>query len=280
MGKLKIILASVVVMCGITSCELLQEDVGLSDGEIIEGLKTALEIGADSASSSLSVINGYYHGNEQYIKIPLPEEAENIRNTINGNGTLSGISSLIGLDNAFEDVVLAVNRAAEDAAKEAAPVFKDAITDLSIAQGWDILHGRVPEDEGLKAADFDSTAATRYLQLKTYDPLTALYAPKINISLQKDIIGNISAYDAWDNLTSLYNSFISRNDVTVAIQLANALGGDINLPGEIETDIGVFSTQKALDGLFFMVGEEEKKIRRNPLEWAIDIIRKVFGSVS
>lgn len=279
MGKLKIYLAGIVVVLGISSCELLQEDLGLSDSEIIEGLKTALELGADSASTALAITDGYYHGHEQYVKIPLPEQAENVRNTINGNESLRNISSIIGLDAAFENVVLSVNRAAEDAVKDAAPIFKEVITGLTIAQGWDILHGKVPEDAGAKAADFDSTAATKYLSLKTYVPLTNHYSPIINASLQKDIIGPVSAYDAWENLTSLYNDFIGRNDVRVVIELANTFGGNIDLPGEIETDIGVFSTQKALDGLFYMVGEEEKQIRRNPFEWALDIIQKVFGSV-
>ncbi len=279
MGKLKIFWASVVVALVFSSCELLQEETGLSADQIVEGLKTALEIGADSASTSLAIVNGYYQGNKQFVKIPLPDEAESIRDKINGNETLASISTIIGLDEAFEDVVLSVNRAAEDAARDAAPIFKNVISGLTISQGWDILHGEVPEDAGLKAADFDSTAATKYLEIQTYDPLTELYAPKINTSLQKDIIGGVSAYDAWDNLTSKYNSFVGRNDVKVAIQLANAFGGNLSLPSEIETDIGVFSTQKALDGLFYMVGEEEKKIRRNPFEWAVDIIQKVFGSL-
>lgn len=280
MGKLRLYFVIVVVVTAFSSCELLQEDGELTSDQIIEGLKTALELGADSAASSLSIINGYYHGNEQYVKIPLPEEAENIRNLINGNEALRSISTSIGLDDAFEDVILAINRSAEDAAKEAAPIFKREITSLSISQGWDILHGTVPEEDGLKAADFDSTAATKFLEMRTYDPLTDLYAPKINTSLQKDIVGNVSAYDAWNSLTSTYNDFLGRNEVQLAIMAANAFGGNLNLPSSIETDIGVFSTQKALDGLFFMVGQEEKKIRRNPFEWAIDIIQKVFGSLS
>ena len=98
--------------------------------------------------------------------------------------------------------------------------------------------------------------------------------------MQKDIVGNVSAYDAWNSLTSMYNDFLGRNEVQLAIIAANAFGGNLDLPNSIETDIGVFSTQKALDGLFFMVGNEEKKIRRDPFQWAIDIIQKVFGSLS
>jgi hypothetical protein len=262
------------------SCEYFNfnNDDDLTTEEIIEGLKTALAIGTDSASTSLSKLNGYYHGLENLVKIPLPDEAVSIRNKINGNNTLATISDFIGLDDAFENVILSVNRAAEDAAKEAAPIFKNAITGLTISQGWDILNGVVPDDS-MKSADFDSTAATKFLKIKTYDPLTELYAPKIDASLGKDLIGNVSAYDAWNTLTSTYNSFINRTDVNAALQLASLLGNPINLPDAIETDIGVFSTQKALNGLFYMVGEEEKNIRKDPFQWAVDIIRRVFGYI-
>ncbi len=262
-----------------SSCELFNLDEnGLTTEDIINGLKKALEIGTDSASTTLSMLNGYYHGHVIFVKIPLPEEASNVRNTINGNATLSEISALTGLEDAFENVILAINRAAEDAAQDAAPIFKKEITGLSIDQGWDILNGIVP-DSGQDESVFDSTAATEFLRLQTYNDLTDVYAPKINISLSKDLIGNISAYDAWNNLTSLYNSFINRSDVSTAIDLANLFGTNINLPGTIETDIGVFSTEKALNGLFYMVGEEEKEIRRDPFQWGINIIEDVFGSV-
>lgn len=262
-----------------TSCEWLENNIpeGLSDAEIIDGLKTALSVGSDSASGNLSGLNGYY-GNV-LVKIPLPDEVLAIRNKINGNSTLNSISNLVGLEDKFEDVILAVNRAAEDAAKESAPIFKNAITDLTITQGWDILHGVVPSVTK-KSAGFDSTAATQYLSMKTYDPLTDLYAPKINSSLDKDLVGNISATEAWNSLTTTYNSFMTRTDVQIAITLT---GNSLNLPSSINTDLGVFSTQKALDGLFFMVGREEIKIRKDPWKWAQttvgNILEKVFGSV-
>jgi hypothetical protein len=268
-----------------TSCEMLDfldnTTDSLSEEEIVEGLKTALNVGTDSASGTLSLNNGYY-GNP-LLKIPLPAEAEAVRNKINGNSTLAAISSTIGLEDLFEDVILSVNRSAEDAAKEAAPIFKDAITGLSIQDGWDILNGVVPsESVSLKTGDFDSTAATKYLSLQTYDPLTALYAPKINESLGKDLVGNLSAVDIWESLTTKYNTFLSRNDVQVAITAATFLGKNPNLPASINSDLGEFSTQKALDGLFLKVGDEEIKIRRDPWQWVStlvgDILTKVFGS--
>jgi len=277
----KYLLLFISVMMIFSSCEWLEENTGLTEEEVIEGLKTALNVGSDSASTNLSVINGYY-GNI-LVKIPLPPEAASVRSKINSNATLAAISSTIGLDKLFEDVVLAVNRSAEDAAQEAAPIFKNAIAGLTISQGWDILHGKVPSDtKSTYVEDFDSTAATKYLSQKTYDPLTDLYAPKINASLDKDLVGTYSATEIWTNLTSKYNTFMSRSDVQLALTAAAMLGNDLNLPSSINTDLGEFSTQKALDGLFYMVGREEIKIRRDPLAWAQttvgNILKKVFGS--
>lgn len=260
------------IVLGFTSCENFGEDLGLSSEDIVKGLKTALEIGTDSASASLSVLNGYYNGPEQLVKIPLPDEAEQVRQLITNND----LASLFDLDAQFENVVKAVNRAAESAASDAAPIFKDAITDLSITEGLNILEGKVPETAGQKAGEFDSTAATNYLRLETYDALTGVYSPYINVALGKDLGLGFSAVDAWNTLTTSYNATLNSNAVQLALLL---LGSSVNLPDEIETDLGVFSTQKALNGLFYKVGNEEKKIRKDPFAWAIDIIQRVFGSV-
>ncbi|MBN2273896.1 MAG: DUF4197 domain-containing protein [Bacteroidales bacterium] len=280
----KVLLSIGVIALMVAGCEWLEDNVpeGLTEEEIIEGLKTALNVGSDSASGNLSLTDGYY-GNA-LVKIPLPPEVVSLRNAINGNSTLALISSTIGLEDKFEDVILAVNRSAENAAKEAAPIFKNAITGLTIAQGWDILHGVVPsQTKSTSIEDFDSTAATKYLSQQTYDPLTNLYAPKINASLDKDLVGNYSATELWNDVTTTYNSFLSRTDVQTALTLAEMMGQSLNLPASINTDLGEFSTQKALNGLFLMVGKEEIKIRRDPLAWAKtavgNILEKVFGSV-
>src|SRR4030042_2360295 len=186
----RILLSVCAVAILFAGCEWLEENTGLTEAEIMEGLKTALNVGSDSASTNLSVINGYY-GNP-LVKIPLPPEAESVRNAINGNSTLALISSTIGLEGMFENLIRSVTRSAEDAAKEAAPIFKNAITGLTISKGWDILHGKVPA-KSTSIEDFDSTAATKYLSKKTYEPLTNLYAPKINTALDKDLMGGYSA---------------------------------------------------------------------------------------
>jgi hypothetical protein len=278
MKKLIFALAAVVML--FSACDFLEEN-GLTEEEIIEGLKTALNVGTDSASYSLSADDGYYGNN--LVRIPLPPEAVAIREKINGNATLAWISSTIGLDDKFEDVIKTVNRSAENAAEEAAPIFKNAITNLTISQGWDILNGIVPSSKkSTMTGEFDSTAATQYLSQQTYEPLTDLYAPKINNALDKVLIGNKSATDTWISLTTTYNNFLSRSDVKAALTAAAWLGNPIDLPASINTDLGEFSTQKALDGLFLMVGKEEIKIRRDPLAWAESIVggilERVFGS--
>ena len=266
----------------LSGCEIIEDFFpdGLTDEEIIEGLKTALNVGSDSASTNLSVNDGYY-GNS-LVRIPLPPEAVEIRDKINANATLAWISSSIGLEDKFEDVIKTVNRSAESAAKEAAPIFKEAITGLTISQGWDILNGVVPSDKKSTLAEsFDSTAATKYLSLKTYDPLTGLYAPKVNSALDKVLVGGYSATETWESLTTKYNNFLSRADVKAALTAAELLGKPIDLPASINTDLGEFSVQKALDGLFLMVGKEEIKIRRDPFAWIGTIVgpilEKVFG---
>ncbi len=249
----------IVISFSFSSCEDLfnGDDDGLTTGEVIEGLKTALELGTDTATSVLGLVNGYY-GNSLY-KIPLPPEADIIVEN------LSLIS--VGAD-LVEDVIIGINRAAEDAAKEAAPIFKDAITQMTLSDAWDILNGTNPAETAKSAEGFDSTAATGYFKVTTYQALTDLYSPKINNALQKDLLDiNYSPYDAWEDLTGAYNT------------VANSIVGQLAGLTPVTTDIGVYCTGKALDGLFHRVGEEEKKIRRNPFQWAIDIIQKVFGSI-
>jgi hypothetical protein len=243
----------------LSSCEELfnSDEDGLTTEEVVEGLKKALEIGTDTATTALGLVDGYY-GNALY-KIPLPPEADII---VDNLSLISVGSDLV------EDVVKGINSAAEDAASEAGPIFKDAITDMTLSDAWDILNGINPAGNGKSAEEFDSTAATGYFKVRTYDALTDLYSPKINTALQKDLLDiNYSPYDAWEDLTGAYN--------TVASSIVGQLAGLT----PVNTDIGEYCTEKALDGLFDRVGKEEKKIRKDPFQWAVDIIKKVFGSV-
>lgn len=272
MKKLFYILLPVVSLLMI-SCEELENlfggEDGLSQEDVANGLKVALEVGTDSSTTFLSRTDGYYA--DPIAFIPLPEEAQQVRTLLTSNST---INSLFNLDNAFENVVKSVNRAAEESAKEAAPVFKDAITGMTFSDAWEILNGRNPLD-ARKDGGFDSTAATAYFKQVTKPQLVAIYAPKINNALDRNLGLGFSATDAWTFLTTNYNTTRSKGAVDLAIDLAG-----LNLPEELNDDLGEFSTGKALDGLFHKVGEEEKKIRKDPWQWTIDILRKVFGSVA
>ncbi len=258
----------------LTGCDLLEEVVEslqLTEEEVVEGLKTALEVGTDSAATTLSVTDGYYQGSPLLAIIQLPEEVEAVRNTINNNSSVATVSETIGLDGKFDEVILNINRAAEDAAQEAAPIFLEAITNLSLADAWDILNGEVPASTK-STASFDSTAATTYFKNETYAALVELYAPKINSSLDKDLVGNTSANDVWASTTSTYNDFLSNSVVSLAVTFSG-----LNIPGSLDTDLGAYCTEKALDELFDRVAEIEISIRRDPYQWSLDILQRVFG---
>jgi hypothetical protein len=249
--KILIAIAASALILG-SSCEMLEES-GLGDSDIAQGLKTALEVGTDSSVFKTSATDGFYKN--AALKILLPPEANVIVNNI---GKVPGGNQLL------ENVILRINRSAEDAAKSAAPIFKKSIQDLSISDALAILHGTNPADSK-KSASFDSTAATAYLRSTTFLELTDAFSVPINASLDKDLIGGVSTNDAWNELTSAYNS------------VCWVFGEK-----KVQTTLGAYVTQRALDGLFMKVGEEEIKIRRDPWQWIKttvgDILTKVFGS--
>jgi len=232
----------------------------LTSSEIIEGLKTALLVGTDTSVAVTSRVNGYYK--DEAIKILLPPEAQKIYE--NKDNVLFRAA---GIDKKLEDAIMALNRAAEDAASEAAPIFKSAIKGLSISDGYAILKGKNPALAS-PPQEFDSTAATGYLRSTTYTQLSMAFSPKINASLDKKLMGNYSPNQIWNTLTSTYNG------------VANKSFGLIE-PVKT-TDLGQYVTEKALDGLFYKVGTEEIEIRRNPGLWAKtavgNILQRVFGS--
>jgi len=251
MRKFIVLAASVLILN--SSCDLV-EDLGLSDSEIAEGLKTALEVGTDSSVFKTSAVDGFYKN--AALKILLPPEAEII---------IQNIKSVPLGDQLLESVILRINRSAEDAAKSAAPIFKNSIRNLSISDALTILNGVNPSSKK-KSASFDSTAATGYLKNTTFNQLTDAFSVPINQSLDKELAG-ISTNEAWTNLTTAYNLYAV-----------------FNLKPQVNTNLGEYATKKALDGLFLKVGEEEMKIRRDPWKWFTttvgNILTKVFGSTS
>lgn len=252
----------------------------LTSAEIVDGLKTALVAGADSSTRVLMAEGGYY--NNLLTRIPLPDEVNTILDNAkvidNIVANIPGISvlapnltkNLTGeLQSKVTDLVKSINNSAGDAAKDALPIFQNAIADLSIADGLSILQGK----SLLKAENFDSLAATNYLKSQTFTNLTDLYAPKMNAALGTPFAGNLSATEIWSSITDTYNGVVNNSIVQTA---AKAAGHSFT---PVTTNLGEFVTAKALDGLFLKVGEQEKKIRKNPLEYASDIIQKVFGYV-
>ncbi len=261
------------------SCEELQN--GISKEEIVEGLKTALKVGTDTSTSVLSAVNGYY--GDQDVKIPLPEEVENIRTSLKAlkKKSLSiGDAFKVVDDQLFENVVKGVNKAAESGANEAAPIFGDAITDLSIDEAWDILNGTNPADTATTKSTsiFDSTAATAYFKSTTKPALIDVYAPKIDKFLDQDLGLGFSANEAYNTLKDTYNGAY---DNATLITGSETILSSYGLTEITTSSIGEFSTDKALNGLFLFVGREERNIRRDPLEWAStavgNILEKVFG---
>ena len=271
----KTFLLLLLVPFALVSCEdILGEDGDLSSDDVVKGLKTALNIGTDSSTTILSATNGYY--GDALVKIPLPKEAMAIKEKMDYVRKYSSTGASV-VDGKMEDLILAINRSAEEAAKDAAPIFSSAITNLSIVDGLQILNGEVPGESLKSAADFDCLAATRYLKNQTYNSLVDAYAPKMDDALGKKLVGNASATSLWNDITSNYNGFVSQYGD--AARLAAKIAGKDIAFNEVNTDIGEFVTQKALDGLFLKVGDQEKEIRKNPFQWASDIIKKVFGSV-
>ena len=264
----KIILSfALILMLLSTACDDLLNLVDpdeLTTEQVTEGLKTALEVGTDSTVSIVSALNGYYQ--DEFIKIPLPAEARVITDNLD-NQLFQGLGLTSILEQGVEDVILSINRAAEDAASDAAPIFKKSITDMSISDAWAILNGSNPAETRKAASEFDSTAATAYLKSTTYSSLVDLYAPVINLALDKDVGAGFSANDAWETLTGTYNP------------IAESLPGSIAGLQPVNTELDEFVVGKALDGLFYKVGLIERKIRRDPLAWASSTVGKIFEKV-
>lgn len=215
----------------------------LTEEEVAAGLREALATGSRNAAAILSAENGYY--GDELVKILLPDESAVI---------VSNISKLPGGEQLVEDVILRINRAAEEAAKEAAPIFVNTIKQITIKDAFSILNG----------AD---NAATNYLRNTTYNDLYSLYKPKIQSSTEKGIAGSISARTAWITLTDKWNS------------VANSVAGRLAGLKPVNTDLDDFLTRKALDGLFMKVEAEELKIRKDVSARVTPLLRKVFGSL-
>jgi hypothetical protein len=220
--------------------ESLKKDTKLSESEVAEGLKEALKVGITNSVAQTNRQDGFF-GNP-LIKIPWPSEAQGAYNYIRTNSTLSFLRPVL------DEVVLKMNRGAEQASEKATPIFIDAIRGITIMDAWNILRGA-------------NNAATMYLKDNTYTNLQAAFRPDILSALE-----SVGAATAWSTVTTGYNT-VANNPI---------LGSNLN---PINTDLADYTTGKALDGLFLLVAEEELKIRTDPVARINDILRRVFGQL-
>ena len=198
----------------------------LTNDDIINGLKEALSIGTKNGTTKLSAVDGFFK--DAAIKILMPEEAQKVEKRLRS----------MGMGKQVDNAILSMNRAAEDAAKSAAPIFMNAIKGITIQDGIGILRG----------SDF---AATEYLKGKTAASLTEAFRPVIEASVAK-----VDATKYWNSLFTTYNKFSAE---------------------KVNPDLAAYVTEKALEGIFYQVGQEEQKIRKDPAARVTDILQKVFA---
>jgi Protein of unknown function (DUF4197) len=197
----------------------------LTNEQVIAGLKEALTVGTERGTNTVSSLNGFF--SNAAIKILMPPEAQKVEKTLRS----------VGLGKQVDDAILSMNRAAEDAAKSATPIFVNAVKQMTFQDAMGILKG----------AD---NAATSYLQSKTTPQLTEAFRPVIEESLKK-----VDATKYWNTVFTNYNKFSKE---------------------KINTDLSAYVTEKALAGIFVQLAEEEKKIRKDPAARTTDILKQVF----
>ncbi|NJC24716.1 DUF4197 domain-containing protein [Neolewinella antarctica] len=207
--------------------EVLGGDGPLSEDKIGEGLKEALNQGVDKAVTKLSSENGYY---ASPYKILLPEEAESI---------ISKVSALPGFGNVQQDLTERLNKAAELAAKKAAPIFVDAIEGLTIKDAMNLLMG-------------EQDAATRYLEGNTTKSLVTAFQPVIKNSLDE-----VNATDLWRTVVTAYNK--------------------IPFVKKTNPELDVYVTGRALEGMFGLIEVKETELRQSPALRNTELLRQVFA---
>jgi hypothetical protein len=203
--------------------------VPLTNEEVVKGLKEALQVGTNNSTSSASKLDGFYRNPK--IAIPFPPEAQKVKDRVVAMGMKSQVDK-------FEENL---NRAAEEASKQAAPIFINAITSMTVSDGFSILKG----------AD---NAATQYLRDKTTADLMAKFRPIVQQAIDK-----VELTKSWNPIVSAYNRipFVEKQN----------------------PDLTDYVTRKGLEGLFTLVQDEELKIRKDPVAQVTDLLKKVFGSV-
>ncbi len=201
----------------------------LSDADANAGLKTALERGAEAAVGLLGRPDGFL-GNPK-VRIPLPGGLESAAKLLKS----------LGQGAKVDELVTAMNRAAEAAVPEARPLLSDAVKRMTVEDARKILTG-------------GDTSVTQFFAGKTRLPLGEKFLPIVTKATEKVA------------LADKYNAVAGK---------ASGFG----LVKKEDANVQRYVTGKALDGLYFMIGEEEKKIRKDPVGTGSEILKKVFGSL-
>lgn len=200
----------------------------LTNSQVVSGLKEALRIGANNASNKLSLTDGFFKN--AAIKILMPPEAQQVERTLRS----------VGLGSVVDKAILSMNRAAEDAAKQAAPIFVNAITSMTLQDGFSILRG-------------GNNAATMFLQNKTTAALTTAFRPVINKSLDK-----VGATKMWNTVFTTYNKLPM-------------------VAKKVNPDLSSYVVERSLNGMFQTIAQEELKIRTDPAAQVTSLLQQVFG---
>ena len=205
----------------------LPSSSGLSADEIAGGLKEALQKGAQTGTAKLSSPGGFLEN--AALKIIMPPEAQKIESTLRR----------LGFNQLMDDMIVSMNRAAEDACKTAVPIFTTAIREMTITDGINILRG-------------SDTSATSFLRTKTNTALAQSFSPIIKTSLDK-----VNATQYWEKIITTYNS-------------VPLIGKKMN------PDLVGYVTDKSLSGIYTEIASQEKDIRANPAARTSALLQKVF----
>ena len=225
----------ILILLSVSSCaelqgvleQLPQGGGGITNTEIASGLRQALDVGIDKQVAKLTQKDGFYKN--ELVKIALPSELQKVDKTLRD----------IGLGKLADEGLKVLNRAAEDAVKEATPIFVSAVKDITFNDAKNILLG-------------SNNAATQYLTTKTENALYAKFNPVIKNSFSK-----VGADTVWSNLISKYNT--------------------IPFTQKVNPDLTDYVTTQALKGVYTMISVEEKAIRTKTSSRTTALLKRVFA---
>ena len=214
---------------------------GLSQDQMVQGLKDALEKGLQEAIAGLGHDGGFL--TNLNVKIPMPEKLQTVEKALRA----------MKQDKLADDFLTTINHAAEQAVPEAGSVFADALKQMTIEDAKSILSG--PND-----------AATQYFQKTTQTNLYAKFYPLVQKAT------------AQTGVTAAYKNLMEKANVGQGLgSFGRALGG--SLLGKDSMDVDAYVTNKAMDGLFKIVAAEERQIRQNPVARTTATLQQVFGAL-